>query len=333
MRLAKLRRDIGHFQCKYLSVDGDRGAGRAAKVPKSHRQTAFWKRCEDHCTSPQAPSDSDGGFVDSISPTSASQLSSSEEGLSRQKLVGSASRALLRSNSEPFVARLRLEASPQQAAPQQPAPEQPAPLQPQQQEQNFAPPQQQPQLQQPQLQLTQSLPAWRTSPTSWMTTGSPARDFFREAFGAYCGCHLDLGLDGFIKLCRDSGLLDDRYTAVDAQLDFFAALALDDPRSPASLDETSPEPEESPKPRLSLVGFERLLLTVADHRRCDHEAVRDAVALLAGPSSRRTSASRLDRVRCHDDTESALAVHGPLDNGVAIQRAARAEALALRVGG
>jgi len=133
----------------------------------------------------------------------------------------------------------------------------------------------------------------------------------REAFGAYCGTQPDIDRRGFTKLCRDCHLIDESFSDADAESVFRDLL---------------PEGNRRIGPQL----FEEGLQALAERKGAALEAVRAAVASRARPALRRTRADRL-RLQTNEDA-AFLRSFGPLDTGVAIQRAVQAEALALRLG-
>jgi len=108
-----------------------------------------------------------------------------------------------------------------------------------------------------------------------------------SVFAAYCGSHADMDGKTFSKLCKDSHLLDKKWTTTDVDLSFQKVL---------------PKGQR----RISQPQFETLLQMIADKKGVDVEDVRTQVAAVGGPILHGTSA---DAVRFHDDKSTFTGTH------------------------
>jgi hypothetical protein len=98
-------------------------------------------------------------------------------------------------------------------------------------------------------------------------------------FRKFCGTNQELDGMGFVRLCRDCGLLDSKFTATDADL-AFAKIVTKSHR------------------RMSLAQFESAVQSIAEKKSMSRIAVHLAIRACAGP---RLRATRADAVRFHDE--------------------------------
>eukprot|EP00927_Polykrikos_kofoidii_P066086 TRINITY_DN61745_c0_g1_i1.p1 TRINITY_DN61745_c0_g1~~TRINITY_DN61745_c0_g1_i1.p1 ORF type:complete len:475 (-),score=50.94 TRINITY_DN61745_c0_g1_i1:187-1611(-) len=122
-----------------------------------------------------------------------------------------------------------------------------------------------------------------------------------EAFRAYCGVQPGMDATSFLKLCKDCGLLDRKFTSTEADLLFVKTL-------PKGLR------------RIDLRWFQHLIWHVAEKKSLNAEAIFYAIACLSGPSLVSTKA---DAVRLHDDKSTYTGTHsqGGPDVGPVARRA------------
>jgi len=115
-------------------------------------------------------------------------------------------------------------------------------------------------------------------------------------FQAFCGSHCDLDGKSFAKLCKDTGLVDARFTATSADL-VFAKVCRKGTR------------------RLDFSDFQEALQLVAEKKSAELSEVLTKVASAKGPRLHKTT--KVHAVRFHDDksTYTGTHAHGGPDSG------------------
>lgn len=98
------------------------------------------------------------------------------------------------------------------------------------------------------------------------------RNLLAETFSAFCGSSVGLDIAGFVKLCNYAFLLDDDFTADDAEQVFLKAI-------------------QDGQIQMVLHQFEAALHLVAEFKGLCHDAVRRTIVLTGGPTLKATCAA------------------------------------------
>lgn len=122
----------------------------------------------------------------------------------------------------------------------------------------------------------------RTVPSQFRldpNTSQVELEMFLDTFQSFCWGRPDMDARSFVRLCRDTQLLDDKFTALDADFLFTKVT-------------------QKSQRRLDFPGFEALLETIAEKRGVPFSSMRRAIAFSSGPM---VAATKVQSVRLHDE--------------------------------
>lgn len=141
-------------------------------------------------------------------------------------------------------------------------------------------------------------PCIRLSPSA-ATSRCADRSLFAETFHAFCGTIPGLTAAGFIKLCKHCFLLDEHFTAAEADEIFWQVIESDPLEASFGM---------------GLAQFEEALALIARKKHLAADALRRAVALAGGPTLKATCVAAKvsgfeDAVDCERHGRGVLAEH------------------------
>eukprot|EP01068_Selenidium_serpulae_P004636 Selendium_serpulae@DN3677_c0_g1_i1.p1 len=120
----------------------------------------------------------------------------------------------------------------------------------------------------------------------------------QQAFKTYNGTNVEMDGKTFVKIFKDNGIIDKKFTATDADLVFAKT-------------------KEKGKNKISFAQFEKSLTDVATKKGVDVSEIKSAITAGSGP---KLSGTKADDVRFHDDKSTYTGVHakgGPEVTGAA----------------